>query len=101
MTLTIFLLALGATARLTRLVTDDYVTRHLRAAVIRRFGPDHDLAYLVTCPWCISMYIGGVIMTIAWFVGEHAGFTIPAAALTASYLIGVAASILEPAEEDD
>lgn len=99
MTIAIFLLALGATARITRLITSDYIARHARAWVIRRLGPDHDLAYLVTCPWCLSVWLAGGVMALAWFYGSHAGFIIPAAALTASYLIGIAASILDTAEE--
>lgn len=99
MTIAIFLLALGATARITRLVTRDFITRHLRAYVIRRLGPDHDVPYLLTCPWCLSVWVAAGVMTVAWFYGGHPGFIIPAAALTASYLIGLAASILDTAEE--
>ncbi|MDH6279519.1 DUF1360 domain-containing protein [Prescottella agglutinans] len=101
MTIAIFLLALGATARITRLITRDFITRQLRVCAIRRFGPDHDIPYLLTCPWCLSIWVAGGVMTIAWFYGEHPGFIIPAAALTASYLIGIAASILDTAEELD
>lgn len=100
MSITIFLLTLGAAARLTRLVTDDYITRHIRAFFIRRLGPDNDLSYLVTCPWCMSMYIGGGMFTLAWFYGWHPTFIIATAALTASYLIGTVATLVGSAEED-
>nr|WP_218681062.1 DUF1360 domain-containing protein [Rhodococcus qingshengii] len=100
MSITIFLLTLGAAARLTRLVTDDYITRHFRAFFIRRYGPDNDLAYLVTCPWCMSMYISGGMFTLAWFYGWHPAFIIATAALTASYLIGTAATLFGSAEVD-
>jgi hypothetical protein len=90
-----FLLAFGATLRLTRLVTDDFITRYLRAAVIRWRGPDSDLAYLVTCPFCLSMYLGGGTATLAYFYGTHPGFIIPAAALSISWLIGIASSWLD------
>lgn len=99
MTITIFLLTLGAIARLTRLITSDYIARHIRVWAIRRFGPDHDLAYLVTCPWCLSVWIAAALTPAAWFWGEHPGFVIPAAALTISYLIGIAASVLDATEE--
>ena len=101
MTIGIFLLTLGAAARLTVLVTDDYITRHFRAFFIRRLGPDHDVSYLVGCPWCVSMYVCGGLFTLAWFYGTHPGFIIPAAALTASYLIGAAATLLGAEEDDD
>ncbi|MFE4501704.1 hypothetical protein ACFRFQ_17770 [Rhodococcus sp. NPDC056743] len=100
MSITIFLLTLGAAARLTRLVTDDYITRHFRAFFIRRYGPDNDLAYLVTCPWCMSMYISGGMFTLAWFYGWHPAFIIATAALTVSYLIGTAAILVGSAEVD-
>lgn len=95
MSLTVFLLALGATARLTRFVTDDYLARHLRAFVIRRAGPQSDFAYLIACPWCLGLWVAGAVMSVAWFYGEHPGFLIPAAALSVSWLYGIAASLLD------
>ncbi|MGW6376248.1 hypothetical protein ACWFRB_09315 [Rhodococcus sp. NPDC055112] len=100
MTLTIFLLTLGATARVTRFFNSDYLARGIRALLIRRLGPDHDLAYGIACPWCLSIWVAGAAMTVAWFYGEHPGFIIPAAALTASYLVGLAASIFDSEELD-
>ncbi len=51
-------LTVGALAvyRLTRLVVDDEVTRPLRDLA----GDDltRPLAYLVSCPWCVSPYVG-------------------------------------------
>lgn len=95
MTVAVFLLTLGATARLTRLVTDDYITRHLRAYLIRKRGPDSDIAYLATCPWCLSMWIAGILATLAWWYGNHPGYLLPAAALTISWLVGTAASLFD------
>lgn len=73
-----------ATARLTRLVTKDVLTKRPRAAIIRaayrRAGrsehsgdPDDwpvidgddtpKLAWLITCPWCASVYVAaGVVL---------------------------------------
>lgn len=98
MSLTVFLLALGAVARLTRFFNKDYLARGLRIVLIRRFGPDHDLPYLVTCPWCLSVWVAGGVYTVAWFYGEHAGFLIPAAALSASYLYAIFAAYVDPIE---
>lgn len=100
MTLAIFLLTLGASARLVRLVTDDYITRHVRAFFIRRYGPDNDLAYLLGCPWCVSIYICGGMFSAAWFWGWHPAYLIVTAALTASYLIGTVATLVGSAEVD-
>ncbi len=51
-----------ATYRLTTLIKDDKLTEDLRRLVFRRFGaPEgHKVNYLVTCPWCLSVYFGAV-----------------------------------------
>lgn len=100
MTITIFLLALGATARITRLLTQDYILSGFRAYFIRRSGPDSMTGYGVTCPWCVSWWIAAAVFPVAWYFGEHPGFIIPAAALTASYLVGIAAGILDGPDGD-
>lgn len=50
-------LAVGALAvhRLTRLVTEDEVTAPLRDRITNA-APEGRLAYLVSCPWCVSIY---------------------------------------------
>lgn len=100
MSITIFLLTLGAAARIVRFINSDYLARGVRAFFIRRLGPDHDIPYALTCAWCLSIWVAGGLFTVAWFYGGHPGFIIPAMALTASYLIGLAASNLDPAEVD-
>lgn len=102
MTITLFLLALGATARTVRFINSDYITRGIRAYFIRHLGEEHDIPYLLTCPWCLSPYIGAGIFTTAWFYGTHPGFIIPAMVLSASWIIGIAAGILDgPADTDE
>jgi hypothetical protein len=51
-------LVLGALAvhRLTRLVTDDTITEHLREPIVERGGWP---GYFTTCPWCVSMWVAG------------------------------------------
>ncbi len=103
MTLMVFLLTLGATARLTRLVTDDYIARHLRAYVIRHTSEGNDLRVGIGCPWCLGVWISAGLFTLAYFHGSADWFVWPAAALSASWLYGIAATILDgdpaPAEE--
>lgn len=91
MSLSVFLLALGATARLTHLVTDDRILGWLRAAAMQRFGPDHPAVYWLYCPWCVSPYLAAAVFTTAAFYGGTTAFTITAAALTASWVIGTIA----------
>lgn len=99
MTLTVFLLALGATARLTRLITDDYITRGIRAFVIKRTGHDSDLSYLATCAWCLGLWVSAGVFALAYFHGEQAWFVWPAAALGASWVYGIAATILDGTDQ--
>lgn len=58
-----------ATHRLTKLIIDDKITEDLREKVFARFGnpDDSKISYLITCPWCVSMYVGaGVAMLRAF-----------------------------------
>lgn len=61
-------LAVGALAvhRLTRLATADEVTAPLRERVTDA-APEGRLAYLATCPWCVSVYAaaGWAVLTAA------------------------------------
>lgn len=50
----------AATYRLTKFVTEDYITQPLREKVFETFGDPQDskLSYLITCDWCISIWAG-------------------------------------------
>lgn len=54
-----------ATYRLTTLVKDDKITEDIRKLVFKRYGEpsdedSHKLSYLLACPWCLSVYFGGL-----------------------------------------
>jgi hypothetical protein len=54
-----------ATYRLTTLIKDDKITEDIRKLVFRRYGEpsddnSHKVSYLLTCPWCLSIYFGGL-----------------------------------------
>ena len=54
-----------ATYRLTTLVKDDKILEDVRHLVFDRFGPPsgehaHKVSYLLHCPWCLSVYFGGL-----------------------------------------
>lgn len=67
---TVFLAGALATHRLTRLITLDEITRPVRSRLHDRLSVQHpdslpivrttrkSLAYLLTCPWCVSVYAG-------------------------------------------
>lgn len=46
-----------AVYRATRLVTQDRITEPLREAVWRHRPADKGIGYLITCPWCSSMWL--------------------------------------------
>lgn len=61
------LVAAFATARLTRLVTTDRLTRAPRMWLLHRLQGRELLSYLVVCDWCVSVYMGLVVaLTGAW-----------------------------------
>lgn len=98
----IILLVLGivATARVTRLVVEDRLTVSWRRAVIRKWGEESLQSYLIHCPWCMSIWIGVVIMMPSliltgyfpwlgiWFM---AALSVPAA----SYITGLLSKLEE------
>lgn len=89
-------LAVGATMRVTRLVTKDYLTEDPRKWV-QRNAPEK-VAYLVGCPWCTSFWVGGVI-AIATTRWPRSRFVTGAwLALTASHMAGMIGN-LDPPED--
>ena len=108
MTWMVLVLALGATARLTRLIGRDSITfffrdwlaargedsRDKRAAKGRRMKslPERFFTFvedMVTCPWCLSVWVSAPVAVLAWLYGETVWFVVPAIALTASHLTGL------------
>ncbi len=57
-----------ATYRSTRLITRDVFPpiAVIRNYITRKFGPLHWVSYLVSCNWCVSVYIGGLITAATW-----------------------------------
>lgn len=83
--LTVALIA-AATYRLTRLVTADRITEPVRAWVEQR-GPR--VGYLVTCDWCLSVWIAPVPTVLAvTFPGNRVVLAV-LVALTASAVTGL------------
>jgi hypothetical protein len=81
-------LVLGATARLCRLVTADYITKPVRDRIKTRFG-DNRLHYFVTCDWCTSFWIAPVLATGAVLWPTNRVILIVLLALTASLFAGL------------
>lgn len=87
------ILVVLAVARITRLVNADAILNGPRSAIQRtRF--DH-LAYFVTCPWCVSIWVAAGVSTAAWYWRGQPWFQIVLLALAASYVTGLLASNLD------
>lgn len=97
-TLTAFLLALGAVARVTRFVNADILAQPIRNLAMRRHGPGGHAAILIHCPWCLSIWIAAPLAPLAYWYGDRAWFVIPAAWLSLSYVYAIVA---QWADSDD
>ena len=55
-----------ATFRVSRLITEDYLTVPLREKIWNRFPPETTkTGYFISCPWCVSFWVGSVF--IFWY----------------------------------
>lgn len=64
------LLIIPATARLTKLINEDYITQPFRDFIHKKFPRSEDntpstVGYLVTCPWCMSMWSATALTLLA------------------------------------
>lgn len=90
-TITLALAAL-VTARLTRLVTRDYITHGLRRRVLARLDPDGLAAYGLVCDWCVSIYVGAAVGACGAALGLWSWPGVLPLALVFSYVAGWLAS---------
>lgn len=68
----LFAVMILATARCTRIVTDDTITASLRLRIWRRFPPApkggrraHPIGQLIDCPWCTGWWVAGAVVAFA------------------------------------
>ncbi|MFI8854635.1 hypothetical protein [Streptomyces sp. 891-h] len=95
MSLAEFLLALGATCRLTRFLTKDTLAAGFRSWIAARFGDGSRADYLASCGWCTSIWVAAATASCASSMGDSPWFQVPASALTLSYLTGIASRWLD------
>jgi len=62
------LLLLAATARVTSLITTDFIFEPLRSAICSRVGDR--LAYLIRCDWCMSVWVGVAVFLFGWYAPD-------------------------------
>ena len=56
----ILLINVLAVHRLTKLVIEDKITEQLRNKLFDKWPPQTSWTYLITCPWCISIWFAGL-----------------------------------------
>lgn len=101
----IILLTVLAVARVTRFITADALFDGIRNRTVVRLTNEGrlrrlraDIAYLIMCPWCSSVYVGAAAAG-AWYVwGETLWFMAITLALAASYATGFLATITDRGE---
>lgn len=85
-----------AAARLTGLITDDDITSTARDAVLQRL-PDtrlgRALADLITCQWCVSIWMSALIAPVAWWWSDRPWFAVPALVLAMSQVTGMLSTL--------
>lgn len=93
----VWLLAVVAVVRLVRLINLDVLLEPVRAWVERRAGADSRLAYLMTCPWCASIWVAAAVMPAAYAAAgtSYTWAEVVFSVLAASYAAGVADRYLE------
>lgn len=82
-------------ARVTRLVTADQITARVRSTIVRRLPEGSELAYLLFCRWCLSVWVA-VPATGAWWAlsavprwSGHWWVDVPTVALALSHATGL------------
>lgn len=82
-----------ACARVTGLIVKDEVfgtpRRATIEALVARFGDESLLAYMLTCQWCMSIWVAAPVTAAWWFAAEKPWLLIPAALLAMSQLVGM------------
>jgi len=83
-----------AVMRVTGLIQADSITEDARDRFIAWLDDrPHTLgafvADLIQCPWCVSVWVGGIAAPLIWFWGDSPVMLIPAMALALSQITGM------------
>jgi len=97
--------ALGATARITRLIGRDSITFPLRDRIAKKATPAEKESEpkgfwpwfneLIGCPWCLSIWVAAAAAPAAIEYGDTLAYQWSAGFLTLSWLTGLAAQHLD------
>ena len=87
--------------RVIRLLIADAILDRPRNAIVLRLGPDHWLGYLVTCAWCVSVWVGAATLAAAYWWGGERWWFIMVTAGAASLVTAVGSRWLDPLDDDE
>lgn len=87
-----------AVARITGLIYTDTITEPARDAFLvwlddRPKTLGAFIAELIKCPWCVSIWVGGVTAPLVWLFGDNPIMLVPALMLAFSQLTGMTHSL--------
>lgn len=51
-----------AVFRLTKLIMEDRITLEFREAFWAKFPPNTKIGFLLTCPWCVSIWAAAIVI---------------------------------------
>lgn len=77
-----------AVYRLTKLVMEDRLTLEFREWFWNKFPPNTKIGFLLTCPWCVSIWAAFVV--IGMYKLSPSGGKVLSEVLAASALTGIA-----------
>lgn len=79
----------AAVYRLTKLVIEDEILADIREKVWEKFPPESTkIGYLTTCPWCVSIWMAGLVFALRKLNPELATYI--SSTLAASAATGIA-----------
>lgn len=82
-----------ATFRLSRIITTDQISAPVRDLIWKRFPPNTQIGYLLTCNWCTSIWAAS-LLTIGCILIPTVFFLI-CVVLTLSALTGIISDFLD------
>lgn len=90
-----------AVARVTGLIAADEISRPAREWIVEHLPLrpfSIALEYLLTCFWCVSMWVAAAVTAAAWHWGSEGWLMGPALALALSQIAGMTSALGRPAQ---
>ncbi|QFP94065.1 hypothetical protein SEA_JABBERWOCKY_10 [Gordonia phage Jabberwocky] len=85
--------------RVTRLIIADAILDRPRNWIVLRYGPEQWFAYLITCAWCVSVWVAAAVFVASYWWADTAWWFIMVATGAASLVAGVGSRWLDPIDD--